>query len=284
MKEHAVTFGRNDDIVGVLTSPDAARKAPHVLILNAGFVHHVGPARLTVEVARHLASAGFSTLRFDLSGIGDSAERIPRLDVIGCGIADVRDAMDHLCAVHGAREFVLFGLCSGARHAHHVAMADARVVAAILLDGPAYATKRYLAMRLRQRFDHPLDLLAGMARRALRWMRATRPTTRIEPDDGETFFPASPTREQMAKDLHMLAARNVALLYINSGEWQDYSYRGQLREAFKEVPLGPLLTEHRIASADHLYFTQPERTLLLDTVRSWLQERFEPTFDMTSMP
>ena len=60
-----------------------------------------------------------------------------------------------------------------------------------------------------------------------------------------------------------------------SGEWRhSYRYEGQLREAFKEIALRPLLAEHLIAAAEHLYFTRPERTRLLTLITAWLQERF----------
>lgn len=272
MREQAVAFGRAQNMVGVLTQPDAASKAPHVLILNAGFVHHVGPGRLTVEIARRLVEAGFPSLRFDFSGIGDSAPRVPPLDPISCGIADAREAMDHLAEAQGAREFVLVGLCSGARHAHHIAAADSRVVGAVMLDGYAFPTTRSSVMALGDRLDDPLALLAGAKRRAMRLLR-DQPTPAVD-EEGEAFFPGDPTRAQMARELHALAARDVGLLYIYSGEWRTYRYEGQLRDAFRDPTLKPILTERLIADADHLYFTRPERTTMLAMLTSWLGDRF----------
>ncbi len=276
MREQAVTFGAADSLAGVLTQTDTDSQRPHVLILNAGVVHHVGPGRLGVEVARELAAAGFSSLRFDFSGIGDSAPRVPPLDPIACGIADVRDAMDYLGAAQGARQFVLLGLCSGARHAHYVATADTRVVGAVLLDGYAFPTMRSKLMQIRSRLDRPLALLAGVNRRFSRMLNAEpAPQTGPSEDDGDAFFPKDPTRDEMAKDLAALAARDVNLLCVFSGEWQDYRYEGQFRDAFHEVELQPILTERLIDKADHLYFTPPERTALLTMVTAWLQQRFQ---------
>jgi pimeloyl-ACP methyl ester carboxylesterase len=279
VKEQALSFGKTGSLVGVLSEPDAPSRLPHLLIFNAGFVHHVGPGRLSVEIARQVAQAGFATLRFDFSGIGDSAPRVPALDAISCGIADAREAMDHLTEAHGAERFVLLGLCSGARHAHHVAKSDPRVVGAVMLDGYAFPTPKSMAMgiitEVRDRLEDPLALIASAKRRALRMLSGGgKPASAAQEQDGDAFFPTDPTRAEMARDLQAFAARNLRLLCLYSGEWQTYRYDGQLQEAFAEVPLGAVLTERLIGTADHLYFTRPERTLLLATVTSWLRERF----------
>jgi hypothetical protein len=276
MNERAITFGPGQGMVGVLTEPDAAPapKRPHVLLLNAGFVHRVGPGRLAVEIARQVALAGFPSLRFDFSGIGDSAARVPPLDPIACGVADARAAMDHLAREHDARAFILLGLCSGARHAHHIAVADPRVAGGVMLDGYAYRTARSSLMAASERLAHPRALVATARRLLTERMHGEPPPPPAEEDEGDAFFPGDPPREKMAADLRALAARRVALLYIYSGEWRAYRYAGQLRDAFRDVPLGALLSEQMIGTADHLYFTRPERIAMLGMVKQWLHERF----------
>ena len=275
MNERAITFGAAESLAGVLTETHADAQRPHVLILNAGVVHHVGPGRLSVEIAQQLADAGVSSIRFDFSGIGDSAPRVPALDPIACGIADARDAMDYLGAHYGVRRFILLGLCSGARHAHYVATADERVVGAVLLDGYSYPTMRSKMMHVQSRMEHPLELLAGVNRRFTRMLNGeSTPQSTVAVDEADAFFPKDPTRDEMARDLGVLAARNVNLLSIFSGEWETYRYEGQFRDAFREVELEPILTERLIDTADHLYFTRPERTAMLEMVISWLKRQF----------
>ena len=270
--ERVVTFGPDERLVGVLTEPATRSERPCFVVLNAGFIHRAGPGRLGVRLARMAAEAGFPALRFDLSGIGDSALREPALDPIASGVADMRDAMDRLAA-DGISRFVLFGLCSGARHAHHMATADPRVVGAVMLDGYSFPTLRSNAMQLRERLEDPIALLASVRRRVARMFDAKPPAPAYE-DDGEAFFPSDPTRPDMARDLEKLARRGVKLLYVYSGEWRKYAYEGQLRDAFPEIPLAPLLTERMMPTADHLYFTQPERDRLLTTVASWLRQQY----------
>ena len=45
------------------------------MLVNEGNTHHIGQARIWVDLARVLGAAGFRTLRFDLSGNGDSGTR-----------------------------------------------------------------------------------------------------------------------------------------------------------------------------------------------------------------
>ena len=75
MDETVVQIGKANRMLGVLSAPDgeSAPNAPVVLMFNAGFLHHVGPFRLWVEVARELAARNIPSLRFDLNGLGDSA-------------------------------------------------------------------------------------------------------------------------------------------------------------------------------------------------------------------
>ena len=106
-REEAVRFGPDERLFGILTEPPpaAARPAlPPILLLNAGCIHHVGPNRWYVSLARQLAQLGHRVLRFDLSGLGDSQTTpgcIENLmypeDALHC----VRAAMSMLATRHG---------------------------------------------------------------------------------------------------------------------------------------------------------------------------------------
>ena len=83
MKEQVCQFGPGDNLLGILTTPDEDKKvdgAPIAIILNAGIVHRIGPFRLHVDLARKLANLGFTTLRLDLSGLGDSQARSGKIE------------------------------------------------------------------------------------------------------------------------------------------------------------------------------------------------------------
>jgi alpha/beta superfamily hydrolase len=138
--ETPLAFGRNHDLFGILCHPNQVRSHVAVLIGNAsGDPHCAGAA---VGVARHLAAEGIASLRFDFTGIGDSApasggNHVFETDRTGDFVA----AMDALEAL-GFREFAAQGLCSGAYHAYHAAVADHRIKFALLINLPFFKWAR----------------------------------------------------------------------------------------------------------------------------------------------
>ena len=125
MKQQVCNFGTDGHLLGILTTPDEDVRipdAPVALILNAGIVHRIGPFRLNVDIARDLADQGFSTLRMDLSGLGDSGPRTGKLELENRAELDAADAMAFLQNETGVNKFVIVGLCSGAYNAHCIAV------------------------------------------------------------------------------------------------------------------------------------------------------------------
>src|SRR4051812_36564069 len=72
MKESCCRFGEHGHLVGITTEPSGRRRRVGCVLVSAGLVPKLGPYRLYTHVARRLARDGFTTLRFDLGGIGDS--------------------------------------------------------------------------------------------------------------------------------------------------------------------------------------------------------------------
>lgn len=141
MKESTVALGTARSLVGILCEPPStgcAAERPAVIILNAGVLHRVGPNRLYVHIARHLALLGLPSLRFDFSGIGDSARRIDELPYEQSVVDETDSVIGNLCATLRISRFILLGLCSGADIAFHVARRDARVVGVVLLNPQYY--------------------------------------------------------------------------------------------------------------------------------------------------
>ena len=159
MKEEAIHFGVSKTLVGIVTDPPAGGSSrPAVVLLNSGIIHRVGPNRLYVTLARRLAQAGFVTLRFDLSGIGDSSIRRDNIPFERSSVLETQEAMAYLTASRGVDCFLLAGICTGAVVAYHTAHADDRVLGALLINGQGYipeseeAIHAYLATRRRRRY------------------------------------------------------------------------------------------------------------------------------------
>jgi hypothetical protein len=150
--ESVRTFGPDRTLVGVLTTPGpqqaGAQHQVACLLLNVGINHRIGPRRINVKAARRLADAGIASLRFDLSGVGDSPASAGRQDFRAQALADMRAALDQLQAATGASRFLVFGICSGAVNALSLALGDARVVGLTMLDGHVFPSK---AVRIRRK-------------------------------------------------------------------------------------------------------------------------------------
>lgn len=112
--ERAVTLG-SVGLFGIATDPGGELLGPTILFLNAGLIHQIGPARQWVELSRSFAQFGLRSVRFDLSGLGDSPVR----EHLMPGILRTPEAFDDLFAVAKAvspddpSNVVLIGLCAG---------------------------------------------------------------------------------------------------------------------------------------------------------------------------
>jgi len=137
MIERAVQFVESNTLYGILTEPsgDMEIKPCGVLLLNAGLVHRAGPNRVYVKLARRLTEAGFTVLRFDFSGIGDSPSRTDALPFHEYAVTETQRAMRFLTESKDLDRFVLIGLCTGADVAFRSACADARVVGVVMING-----------------------------------------------------------------------------------------------------------------------------------------------------
>ncbi len=139
--ETPLRFGDGDRLFGMLCCPDRGTTDTVVLICNGGRDPHYGAARQGVALARRLAAGGVASLRMDFAGLGDSlgppgtekflshmfADRIP----------DIRAALDALEQA-GFRRFAAQGLCAGAYHAFHGALAEPRITTLLLVNIPLF--------------------------------------------------------------------------------------------------------------------------------------------------
>ena len=135
-REEALVIGPRGALLGVLTRPDGPPDParPVVIAVNAGLVHRVGPQRMHVTLLRRLASQGFTSLRFDFSGIGDSLPRADLLPYTRSTLEELREAMDAVTERTGLARFCVAGLSSGALVAMASASADARVACVCMLN------------------------------------------------------------------------------------------------------------------------------------------------------
>jgi hypothetical protein len=278
--EKIALFGEGKNLVGVITAPRTPRgPAPELafVLLNAGVIHHIGPNRLNVKLARRLAAAGFTAMRFDLSGIGDSRASQSTRPFAAQAVADIRAAMDHMQATCGARRFVLVGLCSGADNAHATAH-DERVYGLVMLDPYAYPTWR-TRMRFRLRgLRTPLWLASHLRRRIGRILAGRRGAGEgksDEPPAGATSGSTSYERRQppvadFAAGLQRVLDRGGGVLAAYSGSsLRLINHAGELDEILRPFGLAGRVSCLLWPETNHTFTELSAQTQLLDTILTW---------------
>ncbi|HET8770233.1 MAG TPA: hypothetical protein VFM71_04540 [Gemmatimonadaceae bacterium] len=278
--ESPVVFGRHHSLVGTVCRPSAALSPkPFVIFLNAGIVHRAGPHRMSVRLARALAEAGVSSLRFDLSGIGDSV--IPA-DAAPMGVqervqADIDDALEFARDHCHATSFIMGGLCSGADNALRTAARRRAVVGVFLLDLTVARTPGYYArFYLRRLFSGRtwVNLLTGR-HPALRRLLLRRSSTEAADQrvDGAIEADAVVPHPVMREYLHRILARDVKLLCIfTAGLEQQYNYEQQFVRLFPRLDFGSRLDLHYFADSDHTFTGAALQERLRRRLVTWVSE------------
>ena len=161
MKEQAFQFGNHNHISGIITRPEQTngRPRPGVLLLNPGLIHRVGPSRLYVKIARRLAAAGYTVLRFDFSNVGDTPKRRDTLSFEESSILETQEAMDFITEAGGGEQFVLAGIYSGADVSFFTAIADPRVIGIVPMDLCNIPSSRFQLSAYKQRLFKPRSWL-----------------------------------------------------------------------------------------------------------------------------
>lgn len=279
MRERALKFGKTASLAGVLTEPTGGTtdpERPGVLFLNSGILHHTGASRLYVKAARALAEDGFTCLRFDFSGVGDSEPRKDTLPFAKAAVVEGREAMDFLQEGRGFKRFILMGLCSGADMAYHIALADERVVGLAKIDAWAYRTKNWY---VRHYGPKVLSLK--------QWTHSIK--VRVEEkaggggDEDRSMYESPeyrrvfPPREEVAEGLQTLMGRGVRLYYYFTGDQPEHINSGdQYAESFPEVDFGDRLTVDYDASSNHTVTGLKHQEDFTEAFRRWAARGWLP--------
>jgi dienelactone hydrolase len=303
IRERAVTFGPGQSLIGIETRAveapgpaSAAPRRPAVVLLNAGVVHRVGPHRLTVNLARRFARAGYVAFRFDLSGLGDSRARHGGTKATSYeqgAIEDIRAALDHVQKATGIDRFLLGGLCSGADNSIRVALVDQRVSAVVLLDPYAYRTpgfylRYYLARagRLRSWTGTARRKSAALLEAARVKLRhrmpqrqaGTKETTvdganGVEQTRERQYSRYHPPRQLFAAQLRQLTDRGTGIYIAYSGSLDAvYNYASQFEEAFRPYGLpGDRIRCTFLPVANHTYTELGAQRQLGDALVDWAE-------------
>lgn len=288
MKEHALQFGPQSALAGVLTEAAAPSAGVGVAILSAGITHRVGPNRLHVSLARALGRRGFPTLRFDLSGVGESETATDQDSYEVRTDREVGAALDVLGARTRAARFVLVGLCSGADNALRAAGKDPRVCGVVPIESYAFGSRGYRLDYYARRLIRPetwrrlakgkislRDVMGGLSGLGRRPAAPAAPKP-DEADEAEAArFWRMPSPERIVADLSELARRGTEILFIHSRDSpSEYNFRRIIEPELRSGPLGPLVEAKTFRDTDHTFSRLGLRAELVDLIAGWAARRF----------
>ena len=266
-------FTTEEGLVGLVTYPASGEltSRPAVLILNSGNIHRVGTGRMSVILARRLAALGSPVFRFDHSGVGDSPPRRDGLDLEEGRIREIIQVMDALEERYGMEQFVVQGLCTGARDAFHAALQDERIVGLVQIDGFAYRNFRFYLRKVGRRLGDLPSVVRGVGRRIGIVPRPERSTP--ADDMWVEEWSGYPPRAEVEKGFGTLVRRGVALYVAFTGSWEEeYNYESQFLDMYPGVDFHKLLTLRYLPDAAHTLLDPVSRESVVEGISSWVDE------------
>jgi len=263
MNSEAIFFGQSQHLSGIWSPADGnGESGTAVIMLTPGMLHHAGPFRLHVRLAGALAKSGISSLRFDLSGIGESFAVGGQGSSLDRAADETIQAIDWVTREKGIERIILFGLCSGADDALHTAMQDTRVDGIVVIDGCGYPTKRFYARRFR---THYLRRIFSLQK----WRSLFRRALTGNADVPQTLRPGFDVREyppqaEAEANLLSLAQRQTKSHFIYTGGVADYyNDASQFLEMFPKLKGVSNVSSHHFPLLDHVAFLCEDRDMLV---------------------
>ena len=273
--EQALLLGDHHSLVSVIARPFASGHVhgPAIVILNTGIVHRVGHNRMYVTLSRMLAAGGYTVIRFDQSGLGDSASRADELSPLAAGLADIKEILDSVEKSHRISRFILIGLCSGADQAVLYGHTDTRVVGLVVMDPTIPPTPRYYLHYVLQRMRHLRNwssvitgrsgLVRTASRHLLNRLLASKKPHPISLDNLQ-FSP------YLAQCYAATAARGLKILAAFTAVSPRHAYVQQMVDAFPEISAQGSLQLQYFPESDHLFSSSADRSRLFRVINSWL--------------
>ena len=289
---------RAGGLFGICTRKDAVhqKSSPVLLLSNAGSVHAVGPNRLNVDLARQLASQDVTTLRYDLSNLGDSVcEGFAGERLLAEENHPYPSSADHdISAVvqwartRGYSRVILAGLCSGA----YAAFDFARTHLAAKPDEVLMINPLTFNWRAGMSLEIPSEYATVAQGRAYqkaildrsRWMRVLKGDVSLRNfilHLGRSVLDKSRVvarrigvalhllpEPQLARDLLRIAATGTRIrFYFSSGEPGIDMLGRAGRSSLEALKKLHLMSVDFIAGADHTFRNQERRRELFSLIK-----------------
>jgi pimeloyl-ACP methyl ester carboxylesterase len=260
-------MGENRALFGICTEAVTSGVIGAV-VLNAGFLHHVGPYRLHVDIARSLAAVGCPTLRLDQSGKGESPPRLG-LSSQQSLKQDIVDATEELRR-RGVDKVILIGLCSGADDAIEAAVQCEDVVGLVLLDAYAPRTFMYFVHHYWTRLSRPGGVHRALQRMRKVFTRSGAPVVALA--DPIEIRDWDNDQAMIERYRQLLGRGSTILAVFTGGVTEYYSFSGQLVSALGGKSKCGALEEVYYPAAEHTFTVAAHREQLVSQITQWVRE------------
>ena len=218
-----------------------------------------------------LADHGFSSFRFDLSGIGDSVKQ-PRdsMSYEERTMADVAETVSFLKKKQADIKIIIIGLCTGADLAHRAAAKIPEITGVIMLDGYGYPTKRFYLKRYAPILMSPVRLLNVIYKMTIGRFISNEELTEGGVDNYSWKLPA---KSDFISDMEAMLKAGKKHLYIYTGGVMEYyNYENQFVDAFESNDFISSVQVRYFAASDHTYILHEQREKLFIELLDWLKQ------------
>ena len=288
------------DLAGVIAEPaasSASGKRTGIVLVNAGSVRRIGPNRLYVTLARAWASLGYSVLRMDVGGLGDSDtpdEGKENHPYPGHAVRDIERSVEWL-RERGASRVVVAGLCSGAHAAFHAGLEIPNIDGVIVINPIVFYWKPTDALDVSswlnynesrhyesaaRRWESWVRLLTGrvnvvhVAKTMLTRIATVAHAKAVSALRGLHLMPQAV--EDAARDLRKICDRgtDVLLVFSEGDPGLDFLKRhhaGALRRLVRRANFA----FHVVANADHTFTPLDARVRVADLLTAHVLEHHD---------
>ncbi len=308
IQERAVRIDGDVELFGIVTECEHTTDAlPTILLINSGSVHRVGPGRLYVDLARHLALQGFRCVRLDGRGLGDSVladvaeENNPYAATVFRDVELTLQALREQYAISGC---VVMGLCSGAYAAFQsaVQLDDPLLVESVLINPLTFFWKdgmsldmpsreqtakehRYLICAVNPKklwsfltfqtdigYRGAVRVLSRRLVRRVKSLAAKKPSSQVAANRAAL---GHPIHEDLPGDLARLGAAGRRLAMFISENDPGYSIiNHHARRDVKRMLQADILYQAPIRNADHTFTRRAPRFELIRALGDYLRDRY----------
>jgi len=296
-------------LFGTLHRPARARAGlPAVLLLSPGVKMRVGPGRLYVPLTEMLCDEGYTVLRFDFFGLGDSegdlAEKMLP-DVynhieVGRYVDDTLAAIEWLTS-KGFKRFVLGGLCGAAITALLAAQREPRVDGllslgmTVTLASNAATPGKYMSgaqldemrgLYLRKLFNPRAwwNFLTFRSDYSVMWHSMLRVIRKPAPKPVAASPEATVPPEQRGNANPLFPPAYFAFLRRGGHALMLFSEKDRLYSEYEEKFVQPYaaslkevaaqIETHLVPNANHVLSLHEWRREMVDKSRGWLERRY----------